>query len=63
MSLQLDSKYILFKLISKLIESIKFTNNEYSGGLNDKLAPEWEYDEAAIIELNTMYEKFKKEQQ
>ena len=35
-TLQLDSKYKLFKPVDKLIESIKFANDEFAGDLDDK---------------------------
>ena len=58
-SLQLDTKYKLFKPIDSLIESIKIENPEYDTNFDNEISPDGPYDEASILQLNSVYEEGK----
>ena len=58
-SLELDSKYLIFKHIDAIIEQIKLNNKEYNESLVNKISPDSPYNEAEIIKLNSVYEEEK----
>lgn len=54
-SVELDSKYKLFKPIDAMIESIKLDNTEYDAGFDDEIIPDSAYNEESILKLTSLF--------